>query len=116
MPLTAEIKRICALPRMALAMPPPSSPGGLGSCVKKSRFSDLPPFQTRNPRIQKSTQTAARAHAAVRLNIKPFTSFLQWCCLMNVPSWMRRSTPRGRQYHEACKSIDHNGQKKKYKP
>ena len=53
------------------------SPGGFGSWVRKSRFSDLPPFHSRKPRIQKRTQTTATAHAAVTLNISPFTSFLQ---------------------------------------
>src|SRR3989475_5751098 len=32
---------------MALAMPPPSSPTGLGSLVKKSQFSAFPPCHTR---------------------------------------------------------------------
>ena len=75
--MTAAINTICALPMMAFAIPPPSSPGGFGSCVKKSKFSALPPFHSRKPRIQKSTQTAARAQAAVTVNISPFTSFLQ---------------------------------------
>jgi hypothetical protein len=31
-------------PAIALAMPPPDSPTGLGICVKKSRFSELAPL------------------------------------------------------------------------
>src|SRR6266700_1127724 len=39
---------------MALTMPPPVSPIGLGSCVKKARFSPLIPRASTVPKIRNS--------------------------------------------------------------
>ena len=54
---------------MALAMPPPVSPTGLGSLVKKLRLSEVPPFQIRYPRIKNSTDTTQSAATPVKLSI-----------------------------------------------
>src|ERR1700732_3971954 len=57
------------LPTIALAIPPPVSPTGLGSCVKKFQFNDLPPFQIKYPRIKNKIETTPSAATPVRLSI-----------------------------------------------
>jgi hypothetical protein len=54
---------------MALAIPPPVSPTGFGSCVKKFQFSDLPPFQIKYPRIKNRIETTPSAAIPVKLSI-----------------------------------------------
>src|SRR6202451_988026 len=65
------------LPTMALAIPPPVSPTGLGSCVKKFQLSDVPPFQIRYPRIKNRIETTPSAAIPVRLSITKFSDFRQ---------------------------------------
>ena len=50
---------------MALAMPPPVSPTGLGNCVKKAKSSELAPFWSRLKSTKASGAiTNAGAHQA----------------------------------------------------
>ena len=44
MPMSEASPRSSSVPTMALAMPPPASPTGFGSWVKKSQFTDPAPF------------------------------------------------------------------------
>ena len=46
-PMTAACASRMNVPAMALPMPPPGSPTGLGSCVKKARLIELKPSLTR---------------------------------------------------------------------
>src|SRR5580698_10176387 len=48
------------VPRMALAMPPPISPGPVGIFVKKARFSELAPLRMRYPKMATSGATTSR--------------------------------------------------------
>ena len=61
------------VPTMAFAIPPPASPGGLGSCVRKLQLSERPPYQSRYPRMKKSTETVSSAHSPVMPNITVLT-------------------------------------------
>src|SRR6202046_141224 len=47
-PINAANINSFRLPTMAFAIPPPDSPTGFGSCVKKAQFRDLPPFQIKS--------------------------------------------------------------------
>ncbi len=49
------------MPAMAFAMPPPTSPIGNGSFVKKSRFIDAPPILTSYQTIAISGRVATTA-------------------------------------------------------
>src|ERR1700735_4039305 len=72
MPIADARSSSLPVPTRALAIPPPASPTGLGSLVKKSQLSEVPPCQTRYPRIRPSTETVSSAHAPVRLTITTF--------------------------------------------
>src|SRR6516165_6060136 len=54
--------RIMPEPTIALAIPPPTSPGGLGSCVRNAQFRDCTPLISRYKNMAingKITNTAA---------------------------------------------------------
>src|SRR5574337_111764 len=57
------------VPTMALAMPPPRSPTGLGNWVKKSRLTAEAPWYTRKTRIRIRERITINAERAVRLAI-----------------------------------------------
>jgi hypothetical protein len=58
------------LPTMALAIPPPFSPTGAGKCVRKAQLRELPPFQTRYPRMKNKKPTVTKAQSPLRLNMR----------------------------------------------
>jgi hypothetical protein len=70
MPKADARRSSLALPTMALAIPPPLSPTGVGKCVRKAQLRELPPFQRRYPRMKNKTPTVASAQTPVRLNMK----------------------------------------------
>jgi hypothetical protein len=55
---------------MALAIPPPLSPTGVGKWVRKVQLRELPPFQRRYPRMKNKTPTVTKAQIPVTLNMK----------------------------------------------
>ncbi len=73
-PISAASNSSFALPTIAFAMPPPTSPTGLGNWVKKSKLMDRAPFQTRKPRMNTSTETATKAHNPAAPNMNRFTA------------------------------------------
>src|SRR5579871_5820156 len=69
-----------ALPTMALAMPPPASPTGVGSFVKKSKVRLLPPWMNRYPRMKTRVPAANRVHKPVMVNITALTILRRSVC------------------------------------
>ena len=82
MPISAATPTISKVPTMALAIPPPVSPGGLGNCVKKFQLSELAPLYSRQPRITNSMATVTTVQTPVRVSITLFTN------LRHVKSFM----------------------------
>ncbi len=74
-PTQLAINSTFALPSRAFAMPPPVSPTGVGSLVKKFQLSDEPPFTKRYPRMKNNRPTASTVHTPVRQSITAFTAF-----------------------------------------
>src|ERR1700721_2138206 len=66
------------LPKIAFAIPPPDSPTGLGSCVKKLKLSDFPPFQIRYPRMKNKIDTTPNAATPVNVSITQLNVFRQF--------------------------------------
>jgi len=66
-----------ALPTMALAIPPPLSPTGLGNWVRKSQLRARPPCHTRYPKMKRRIETVTSAQTPVRPSITPLTHFLR---------------------------------------
>ncbi len=56
-----------SVPTMALAMPPPGSPGPAGRWVKKSRLSELAPMRTRWKKTRPSGATTRQAQRKVKI-------------------------------------------------
>ena len=67
--MSEAINSSFALPTIAFAIPPPVSPTGTGSFVKKSHVRLFPPCQSRYPRIKNRTETARRVQTPVRVSI-----------------------------------------------
>src|SRR5215469_11438236 len=76
-PISEAIPTICRLPTMAFAIPPPTSPVALGSCVKKFQSSDLPPLYSRKAKITIKEDTAINAQIPVLESITQFTALRQ---------------------------------------
>src|ERR1035437_3123833 len=98
--------RSLALPTMALAMPPPASPTGVGSFVKKSQLRLLAPCTNKYPRIKTRVPAANSVQSPVIVSITALTVF-------------RRSVLRSailclvlvRSHHQKPRhSVDHDGQ------
>ena len=77
MPIQLASSSNLALPRRALAMPPPDSPTGVGSLVKKFQVKLVPPWKNRYPRIKSSVPTAKKVQTPVRLSMT---------CIDNLPA------------------------------
>ncbi len=73
------------LPTIALAIPPPGSPAGSGSLVKKFQSSDRQPFHNRNPKIRNSTDTVNTVQRPVSASITLLTAFLR--PVLVIRSW-----------------------------
>src|SRR4051794_30796752 len=115
MPISAARATICTLPRMALAMPPPASPGDSGSFVKKFQSSDLPPLYTRKPRMTKSVVTVTAAQMPVRVSITLFTVLRQASDLpFGFGILSGRSFPRSGDYQKPGEAVDDNGEQEKH--
>src|SRR5579864_7535119 len=76
-PITAASSKSFKLPTMALAIPPPVSPTGFGSCVKRFQFREAPPCQIKYPRIRNNTETTDKAATPVRVSITTLSDFRQ---------------------------------------
>src|SRR5580658_8447227 len=87
---------------MALAMPPPDSPTGTGSFVKKFTVKYRVPFQNRYPRMMNRIPTTKTVHAPVRLSITAFTILRR-----RVSISFAHSGARSQDQHTS-QSIDNN--------
>ena len=89
-----------SVPTIALAMPPPSSPGGLGICVKNATLSDDAPTRTRCPRMKISGSVAATAARNVTPTMTTLTTRRR-VSVVFVRSAAARWTPDGRLPRDA---------------
>src|SRR5271154_4054302 len=76
-PISEAANSNFALPTIALAIPPPTSPTGLGSCVKNAQLIDVTPLYTRYPRIRNRIATETNAQTPVIVNMRLLRNFLQ---------------------------------------
>src|SRR5579875_559294 len=74
-PKTIASSSSFALPTIALAMPPPVSPTGAGSLVKKSQLRLRAPWTNRYPRMNSRVPAANSVQNAVSVSIAAFTAF-----------------------------------------
>src|SRR5665213_1754242 len=105
-PTTMARARSLALPTMALAMPPPASPTGVGSLVKKSRVRLLPPWMNRYPRIKTSVPAANRVHNPVMVNITALIILRRSVCRSRILGFV----PIGSYDEQARDSVDDDGE------
>src|ERR1017187_8635360 len=69
-PMTLATARMIPVPTMALAMPPPTSPGGLGVCVRNAQLTEPIPLMTRYAKMA-SSGTSTRMAAATANVVAP---------------------------------------------
>ena len=85
-PINAAMPTISRLPTMALANPPPSSPAGSGSLVKKLQLSEEAPLEIRSPRIRNSTETVSTVTTPVSVSITALRDLRQRSRVF-MPAW-----------------------------
>src|SRR6516225_589103 len=110
-PISDAIPTICRLPTMALAIPPPTSPVALGSCVKKFQSRDLPPLYSRNARITNSEETAMVAQMPVAESITQFTVLRQRKRISSSPFG---AFSGGRDDEQSRHAVDDDGKAEKH--
>src|SRR5665213_1229757 len=110
-PMQVAISSSLALPTIALAMPPPGSPTGVGSLVKKSTVRLLPPWTNRYPRIKRSVPTATNVHTPVRLSMTAFTAFRRKLNIPELlPPWLAGPLLGRAENQHARQSVNDNRQ------
>src|SRR5581483_4958357 len=109
-PIKAASSSSLALPTSAFAMPPPGSPTGVGSFVKKSTVRLVPPWKNRYPRINSSVPTATSVQAPVSVSITTLTIFRR----QDRPIVSGGSLLRRGEHQEPGKPVNDNGEPEQY--
>src|SRR6185312_7091578 len=95
---------------IALAMPPPSSPIGLGICVKKVQFSSPKPRKSTVPRIRKRGTVTTRAASVIEPNASQLESLRRKETVRNgLGKGPRRHSPCDRPDQQAGQGIYNEG-------
>src|SRR5690348_11222005 len=97
-------------PTMALAMPPPSSPIGLGICVKNAQFSSPKPRKSTVPRIRKSGTVTTRAASVIEPSASQLESLRRKETVRKgLGKGPRRHSPSDRPDQQASQGIHNEG-------
>ena len=84
--MTAAMASKTSGPTIALAIPPPASPVGLGSWVRKFQSRAEAPSRIRKYRTRKSGAMTSSAHTNNNPAIAPLLNLRQECCA--AAGWM----------------------------
>src|SRR6476646_3708397 len=104
MPIRLAKPRSNIDPAIALPIPPPSSPMGLGICVRKAQFKEPKPRCTTVPRIRNSGTVTIRAAIVIRPRARPLESLRRrevvWLALGKGPRWHSPGDRPDQQYSQ----------------
>src|SRR5437868_3290134 len=111
-PNMLAMRRMITEPTSALAMPPPTSPTGLGVCVRNDQLSELAPFNARNAKIATSALTTTAESAAATVVARWSVAVRRNLMKRLLATCPRRNSTSYAPHQQPGQDINENGDHK----